>query len=269
MTRLTTTLVTEIALGDYDNELRRKTGRSLKQIAVRGACSTDKRCTPDETLRVAVIPISSGKGVIHGFTNAVYDVTTHLGYRSFITRRQDVAGLAEALEKQADIAFLADDDCFIAINLKLRYVVYNHEATARGYAAALDYLAGGVEKKGVLVIGAGKVGNSAVHALQKLGAEVAIFDIDEKKAETKAAMHGITAEKCLDKALSRYSLLFDASPARNIIRSEHIKPDTSIAACGIPIGLTDEARTLVENRMIHDPLQIGVATMLLISSSFG
>lgn len=268
MTRLTEKIVSEIELDNYDNELRKKTGHSLKQIALHGACIEDRRCTFDENMKVSIIPVTSGKGIIHGFTEAVMGIINHLGYMSFITDGPDVAGLAEAVEKQADIIFLADDDCFVAINLKWRYVVYNHEATARGYAAALDYLAGGVFNKRILVIGAGKVGKSAVGALKRLGAEVSIFDTDEVKAEATAELYGIVSEPCLDDALSRHNLLLDASPVRNIIRSEHIKPDTSIAACGIPIGLTDRARKLVGDRLIHDPLQIGVATMLLIASFF-
>jgi len=268
VTRLTEKLVSEIELDNYDNELRKKTGHSLKQIALHGACIEDNRYTADENMRVAVIPIRSGKGIIHGFVEAVMCIVTHLGYKSFITNEPDVKGLAEAVEKQADIIFLADDDCFVAINLKWRYVVYNHEATARGYAAALDYLAGGVINKRILVIGAGKVGKSAVKALTRLGAEVAVFDIDESTSRSTAKLYGVVSEKCLDEALSQNSLLFDASPAPNIIRSKHIKPDTSIAACGIPIGLTDRARSLAENRLIHDPLQIGVATMLIRASSF-
>ena len=267
MTRLTQELLSEIEPEKYDDELRQKTGRSLKQIALHGAGIEDKGYSLDENVRVAVIPISSGKGIIHGFSEAVMGITSHLGYRSFIAAEPDVAGLAEAVEKKADIAFLADDDCFVAINLKQRYVVYNHDATAMGYAAALDYISGGVTGKRTLVIGAGKVGKSAVKALKSLGAEVSIFDTDEAKAKSTAAVYGIAFEKSLDEALFRNSLLFDASPARNIISSEHIKPDTSIAACGVPLGLTEGARKLVEDRLIHDPLQIGVATMLIMASA--
>lgn len=266
MTRLTEKLVSEIDIENYDNELRKKTGHSLKQIALHGARIEDKRYTVDENMRVAVIPITSGKGIIHGFVEAVMCIVTHLGYKSFITNKPDVEGLAEAVDKQADIVFLADDDCFIAINLKWRSVVYNHDATAKGYAAALDYLTGGVTKKRILVIGAGKVGKSAVRVFKRLGAEISVFDIDESNSRSIADMYGVVFETCLDDALSRHSVLFDASPARNIIRSEHIKPDTSIAACGIPIGLTDRASELVEGHLIHDPLQIGVATMLFIAS---
>jgi pyrrolysine biosynthesis protein PylD len=69
-------------------------------------------------------------------------------------------------------------------------------------------------------------------------------------------------ERDLEEALRRHSIFFDASPAADIIRSEHIQPQTLIAAPGIPLGCTTEAYGLVKDRLIHDPLQIGVATML-------
>ncbi|MGB6338241.1 MAG: hypothetical protein WBF32_00560, partial [Candidatus Aminicenantaceae bacterium] len=73
----------------------------------------------------------------------------------------------------------------------------------------------------------------------------------------------------LSESLDLYTIIFDASPAPDIIRREHIKPETIIAACGIPIGLSDEARSLVEERLIHDPLQLGTAAMLAMAVSHG
>jgi len=109
------------------------------------------------------------------------------------------------------------------------------------------------------------VGKSAVCALKELGAKVAVFDIDQTKAEILAREHKVMVERDLGKALHKYTTLIDASPAPNIIQAEHIKPVTVVAAPGIPLGLSDEARSLVEDRLVHDPLQIGVATMLIMS----
>ena len=46
------------------------------------------------------------------------------------------------------------------------------------------------------------------------------------------------------------------------IEAKHIQPTTAIAAPGVPLGLSPEAQTRIESRLIHDPLQIGVATMM-------
>jgi len=45
-----------------------------------------------------------------------------------------------------------------------------------------------------------------------------------------------------EEALRRHSIFFDASPAADIIRLEHIQPETLIAAPGIPLGCTRELR---------------------------
>ena len=73
-------------------------------------------------------------------------------------------------------------------------------------------------------------------------------------------------EKNLEEALGRYTVFFDASTAANIIEAKHIKPETLIAAPGMPLGLTDEAYSLVEQRLIHDVLEIGVAAMFVHAS---
>jgi len=114
----------------------------------------------------------------------------------------------------------------------------------------------------VLLIGAGKVGKNALCALSHLGAEVGIYDIDQTKSQSLALKYKINVEKNLPDALSHYTLIFDASPAPDIILPEHIKPGTAIAACGIPIGLSKEAQSMAQGRLIHDPLEIGTATML-------
>ncbi len=266
MIRLSHDLIRGISrgLGRYDNELQRKTGYSLKEIAYHGACFKKELCTSEYKLSAAIVPISSGEGIIEGFSEAVHSIIDYIGFPAFVTDKSDIAGIAQAIEKEADVLFLADDNCFIALNLKYRYVVYNSEATARGYVAALDYLAEGLEKKEVLVIGAGNVGNAAAEALKSMGADIAIFDIDQSKTALIANKLGARIENNLDEALSHHTFILDASPADNIIRVEHIKPETRIAECGIPTGLMDEAFSLVEKHLVHDPLQIGVATMMML-----
>jgi pyrrolysine biosynthesis protein PylD len=68
--------------------------------------------------------------------------------------------------------------------------------------------------------------------------------------------------KTLDSALARHKFIIDASPAPDIIQAHHITADTYVSAPGIPCGLNVEAKTKISNRLLHDPLQLGVATML-------
>lgn len=255
-------------LAAYDAELVRKTGLSLKEIARRSVGANEGKAEAAVgSHTVAVVRITSGQGVIENFAEAVKGILIHIGANAFITRDSDVAGLAEGVEKGADIAFLADDNRFIALNFSLRKVVDNVEATAKGYVSALQAMAGDLRQRDVLVIGgAGRVGWNAVLSLEKMGAKVAVFDLNQDRVELLVRGHEITVEGNLDEALSRYTIFFDASPAADIIQSKHIKPETFIAAPGIPLGLTEEAYSLVKERLIHDVLETGVATMLVQAS---
>jgi len=268
MTRLTSESLMHMAeeLDEHNIELLRKTGCTLREIACQAADvpEADVRAASIST-PVAVIPITSGEGVIGYFAQAVQSIVNHIGFTSFVTHEHDVAGLAEGIERGAKVVFLADDNCFVAIDLSRGLVVDNAEATARGYVTALKCLSGGLRNCKVLVIGAGLVGSSAVRSLKKLGAKVAMFDIDQAKTGVLVREYGVIREENLPEALQRHRIVLDASPAAEIIQAEHIKPDTVIAACGIPLGLSSEAYSLVKDRLVHDPLQIGVATMLTMT----
>jgi pyrrolysine biosynthesis protein PylD len=266
MTRLTGENIRDIGmtLKQYDESLIRKTGRPLKQIAIQAAGISEKVFEDALVLNVAaVIPITCGQGMIQGFAESVRAILHHLGVRTVRPRRADIAGIAEAVEKGSTVVFCSDDDRFVAINLPLLRVVDNTEATVKGYVTALELMAGGLSGRQVLVIGgAGQLGWKAVGLLETKGAEVAAFDLNQSKLKELAKGRKTRVERDLEEALRQYSIFFDASPAADIIQSEHIQPETLLAAPGIPLGCTTEAYGLVKDRLIHDPLQIGVATML-------
>jgi pyrrolysine biosynthesis protein PylD len=272
MTRLSSDLISGMneTIAAYDHELVQKTGLTLRQIAARTASlSEEVLCEAFRSECVAVIPITAGQGVIKGFTQAVKGIIEHLGCPCFITGNSDAAGLAEGIEKGATTVFLADDNRFIAINISQKRVIDNAEATGWSYAYALNACAGGLNGRDVLLIGAGRVGKNALHALLKLGANVGIFDIDGSKVQSLVDKFKVKKEENLSEALDLYTFIFNASPAPDIFQAEHIKPETTIAACGIPIGLSDEARRLAEERLIHDPLQLGTAAMLAMALGHG
>jgi len=266
MTRLTGENIRDIGttLKQYDESLIRKTGRPLKQIAIQAAGISEKVFEDALVLNVAaVIPITCGQGMIQGFAESVRAILHHLGARTVRPRGADIAGIAEAVEKGATVVFCSDDDRFVAINLPLLRVVDNTEATVKGYVTALELMAGGLSGRQVLVIGgAGQLGWKAVGLLETKGAEVAAFDLNQSKLKELTKGRKTKVERDLEEALRRYSIFFDASPAADIIQSEHIRPETLLAAPGIPLGCTTQAYGLVKDRLIHDPLQIGVATML-------
>jgi len=266
MTRLAEKDIRDIGttLKQYDESLIRKTGYPLKQIAIQAAGISERNFEDALALNVAaVIPITSGQGMIEGFAESVRAILHHLGARTVRPQDADVAGIAEAVEKGATVVFCSDDDRFVAINLPQLRVVDNTEATVKGYVTALELMAGGLSGRRVLVIGgAGQLGWKAVDLLETKGAEVAAFDLNQNKLKELTKGRKTRVESDLEEALRRYSIFFDASPASNIIRPEHIRPETLIAAPGVPLGLTVGAYALAKDRLIHDPLQIGVATML-------
>ena len=277
MTRLTTDDIILIAdeLEAYDDELVAKTGCTLSGIACQAAGVTEseiKKIIADA--RVGVVPITFGRGVIEGFSETVAGIVSHVGCKAFVTQAADVAGLAEAFEKNADIIMLSDDDRFVAIHLQSRQVIDNAAATGRGFAAGLSLMGGGLEKKNVLVVGCGPVGIAATQALVEQGSVVSIYDINASRSDDlsnkirQLSDTKITIVKELDDALTDHQFIVDATPAAEIIRKHHISPQTCISAPGVPLGLDKEAQAEISNRLLHDPLQIGVATMIACAMKF-
>jgi pyrrolysine biosynthesis protein PylD len=277
VTRLATDDVKSIPaeLSEYDTELAAKTGYSLRGVACLAAGIPEEEIKDSlKNALIAVIPITCGEGVIAGFCGAVAGIASHMGCKTLITQAPDVAGLAEAFEKKADIIMLADDHRFIALHTASRRMVENEVTTGKGFVAGLGLIAGGLNKRNVLVIGCGPVGQSATAELVAMRARVSIYDIDPARsidlAEATKQSSNVTIQiiKDLDQALKSHKFIIDASPAIDIIQARHITPDTYISAPGVPMGLDQEALLKIGKRLLHDPLQIGVATMVISAFKF-
>ncbi len=272
MTRLRAKDIRNITttLNDYDLQLVKKTGGTLRQIACRTVgIEEEKVCRIQDNFRISVIPISSGQGIIEGFALAVDSIARHLGFPSSITKKTDVSGLGEAFEKGANVIMVADDHSFLAINPALRKVVDNAEATGKGFATGLEMMTKGLWGKKVLLIGAGRVGKSAALSMVRMGAHLTVYDIDRGRSENLAReirdilKNEVKVETDVEEALLQHRIYFDASPSPKFIHSKHITPDTSVAAPGVPLGLSPGAQEKASDRLLHDPLQIGVATMIM------
>ncbi len=268
MTRLKTKDIADIAanLNEYDTRLLSQTGRTLKGIACLSAGVGEGRLLKRQgRISVGVIPFSCGQGVISGFSETVASIIEHLGFSVFVAPASDVTAMADACHREADILFMADEQRFVAIDLQSRRVADNGEMTGRGFAVGLSLMAGGLVGKEVLVIGCGEVGRAATESLLRLGAEVAAHDVNTSSTHTLARQTGntIKQEPNLDAALMHYDLIFDASPAADIIGVGHIDEKTFVAAPGMPCGTTATATKKLNRRLLHDPLRIGVACMLV------
>jgi pyrrolysine biosynthesis protein PylD len=270
MTRLLSDDIAGISAGlnEYDTELLAKTGHSLRGLACYAVGLREEEISVAmPKVRIGVVPIAWGKGVIGGFSKTTHDILQHLGFQTFITSDPNVSGLAQALAQGADIIFLSDDDDFVALNVECRQVVENGQATGKGFAAGLNLMTGGLQGQKTLVMGCGPVGGSAAMALAKYGARVSVYDIDSSRSHQLASEMGarlnmkINARLDLKKALSQHSIIVEATNSANTILAEDLAVAVYIAAPGMPLGLAPEARKKVSERLLHDPLQIGVAIM--------
>lgn len=277
MTRLIAADVSDVAanLKNYDRELIARTGYSLSGIACRAAEIDEaqiKNLLPE--ILVGVIPISSGEGIIGGFGDAVLNILLHMGAKAFVTRTTDVAGIAESFEKKADIVMLADDERFVALHIRSRSIADNAVCTGQAFATGLSLMAGSLKGREVLVIGCGPVGRSAAQTLIRMGARVSVYDVQNEplkewvKTIDQAADPKIQIVQTLEPALQHHQFIIDASPARNIIHANHITPQTYVSAPGFPCGLDAEAAARLSNRFLQDPLQLGVATMLVSAAKY-
>ena len=272
MTRLTHPDISSVAseLESYDRALTARTGHDLLSLACL-ACevSPDHISTVAHSCSVAVVPLTYGLGEITGFAQTVKAIVSHLGFAAFVSKAKDLAGLAESYASQAHIVMLADDERFLAIELAGRRIIDNARSTGRAYAAVLSQMAGGLDGREVLVIGCGRVGEAAAGALLDYEAKVSLYDLDHERAQrladkiSRAKGAGIAVMDELEAALASHEILFDASPAANVIQERHITPHTFVAAPGVPHGVKAEALPKLGERFVHDPLQLGVAAMVV------
>lgn len=261
MTRLLETDIDKIEkeLQQYENIFIRQTGYTMEQIAKKAvgiSKSVLKR-------KVAVIPITSGLGVIKGFSQAVGAILRHCQIETVVVEQSDVAGLQQAYVKKCSMAFLADDSVCAAFGIGNFVHSDNGEATGKGYAAALieTMKNRGIAIKGerILILGAGAVGRAAAIYIEKQQGIPVICDIDRDKAVDLVARltkcEWITAPA----TLREYTYIIDASTSLDFITDEDVTSKTIVAAPGMPCGATKAARE--KATIIHNPLELGIITM--------
>ena len=268
MTRLTGEDIREVSpgLAEYDRELKEKTGLDLLGLACRAAgldLWEAARLIPDHP--VGVVSLTCGQGLIPGFGATLARIARHLGFPAQAQQNPDAAGLAQAVAGGARIILTADDDRYVALNLEQRYVADNGEATGRGFALALDGLAGGLAGKEALILGCGPVGRAGALALLELGVRVSVCDLDQALARSFCQRTGARQVQEVEAGLAAHRHILEATTAPDLIREEHFTDQTRVAAPGVPCGVEAGALAKHGARIIHDPLQIGTATMLLMA----
>lgn len=265
MTRLTSEYIKDVPThgADLDSTIEAATGRKLRQLALEAAGLDDD--TDLSVFTAAVVPITSGLGVIGGFAQSIDAILTRLGIDSHVTSDTDVKGFSEATLSGADLVFMADDKMFVAYNTRERKFISNHYGTALGYAYILCRSSEGVRGKKVLVIGAGFVGSRSARILRDYGADVTITDIIPEKADMVASELGIRSEHDVESAVSEHMYILNAAPAS--FPGSIMRPGVIISTSGVPHYFDEEAWSKAR-AIVHDPLEIGTAFMATCSAAF-
>ncbi len=250
-------------LKSYDQALMAMTGMGLLELALKtSAVTLDEFRHRASTLgSVAVIPMTTGQGLLPGFSEKIAEVAQYLGLPCKVTKAHDVAGLGEAVARGSEILICADDDTFLVLDLVSRRIVDNAAATGEVYAAALIGAFGRVTNCSVGVLGLGPVGRASADYLYSKGFQVIVHDRSQKIQSgflvANAELRGVGS---VDEVLGQTNLILDATTSSDIIKVRGLKRRLILAAPGIPLGIDDPHSDMVS--LIHDPLQLGVAAML-------
>lgn len=239
-----------------DHLLQEATGKSLLEI---GAFAMGK-ALPLIPRRIAVIPITSGLGIIEGFAEKVKEILVYLGADVFVTENTDIRGLQEAFSRGAEVVFAADDQTFSAFHFISGNFSDNGDATGRGFAAALYLAAKAQAQMEVLVLGAGLVGQAAIEFLLEKNVLVVLGEIDQDKARACGEKYP-DIKIAADWTAGVYQYIVEATPIADLIKAKNITDQSIIAAPGVPIGVTPGAAEKAD-QIIHNLLELGVATML-------
>ena len=231
-----------------DRRAMEVTGMSMATLAFRAAGLPPAPENALERTKAAVVRFTSGEGAIDSFAESVAAVIRHMGVPAFIAGACDVAGIHEAISSGAEIIFMADDDRYIAVNVKTGAVAENDFATVCGYSFGLSAMAGGLKGKEVTLLGYGRLGRIAFGRLSGEGANVKVYDKGSEKPP-----------------LPLTGPVFDATSEGGWLGAGDIAFGAKIAAPGVPLSLDDEALSVHKGNVLHDPLQLGTAVMLALA----
>lgn len=267
MTRLEENWITNMTseMSASEKDLKDKTGLNYRQLAAKAAEMTDAEFDErTKELKVAVVTMTSGLGEIGSFAESVQGILGAMKINTFVTAKTDVDGIYEAHERGAHIAFMADDDRFIALNLGKNKVGDNNSGTAKGFVAALE---GAMKEplmdKEVLIIGCGIVGKLMIEEVQKKGGIPICWDIDSDVLATLKKQNLRTINS-IDN-INKYRYILDASSQGNWMGIGMLHPDSWYVSPGVPLSLTEGALAAHRDHMVHDLLPIGVASMLALA----
>ncbi|AAM03605.1 TPA: 3-methylornithyl-N6-L-lysine dehydrogenase PylD [Methanosarcina acetivorans] len=240
-------------LHEADSTVRRVTGLDIK-----GVCKDFYGTTPC-CEKVGIVPVTSGNGIIGNFSESLRAITEYFGFDSFVTTMPDVSGYYEAVRNGAQIILMADDNTFLAHNLKNGKIANNQPCTGIIYAEiASRYMK--ADSKDVLAVGLGKVGFPGAAHLVNKGFRVYGYDADKALLEKTVSDLGITPFE--PENPRRFSIIFEATPCADTVPESVISDNCVISTPGIPCAISRELQEKYGVELIMEPLGIGTASML-------
>jgi pyrrolysine biosynthesis protein PylD len=242
-----------VQLEENDEIIKKATG-----LDVKGICEELYGSRPD-SLKVGIIPITAGDGIISSFASSLLFITQYFGLEGAITEHPDMTGYYEAVSEGADIILMADDHMFVAHNLRKGKIVSNHVATGVIYAEIASRFRE-ASSKDILVIGLGRVGYAGAAHLMKKGFNV--YACDPNRAFLEKAVKELGIKPYCSEDRKRFSMVLEATPNANTISEGMIEERCLVSTPGIPCGLPPEIGKKYRVDLVMEPLVIGVASML-------
>ncbi len=235
----------------YDKKFLRQTGLNIVELAKKSV-----NYKSENNFSVAIITVTSGLGVIGGFSNSIKAIFDYANIKSEIMLNTDVAGVMEAYEKSYDFIFMADDLVCGMFSAIKKVCSDNGYATGISFAQALIETVKKDEK--VLVLGAGPVGKAAVLKFNENNILTDVYDTDIEKAnKLKEEMKVNVLEKAPN--YKEYTKILDATNTGGFIKSTDLNDNTIISAPGMPLAVEENLSD--SEQLIHNPLELGVLAM--------
>lgn len=263
MTRLTQNWMTQLVktMDLEEGKLKQVTGYSyrdlFKEIAGLNDHAVDVLC---QRIKIGVVPVTSGEGIIGNFSEAVKISLEALGFQVFVTGNSDVEGLYEAHHEKADFIFMADDERFIGWDIKGDKMIDNDEGTSRAYVTLLEKKAESLQGKNILLLGYGRIGKWVARLLREKQSLIYIYDHNPLVLKGAEEQGYHILETTTD--FNQFPYIFDATSEGEWLESSLLCSHPIIAAPGVPLSLTAEGMKQLEDQIIHDKLSIGVVGMM-------
>ncbi|MDD7511641.1 MAG: 3-methylornithyl-N6-L-lysine dehydrogenase PylD [Peptostreptococcaceae bacterium] len=263
MTRLKTEWIEGINRGmqGLDRHVEAASNLSLFDMLCRiMTCNKEEAVKRLRDNKICVIPITQGQGIIGEFSESIRGILSFIGANVEVSPKTDVSGMHYAIENRCNIVYFADDERYLAVDLKNFKSAENDFATADAYIKILLSMMkkhGRDEEEEILVIGLGRVGTEAVKILREKNKNFKVYD---KKI---SILNNTVCDKIKAKEeIKLYRNILDFTNEGAWLTKDLLAEDALIATPGVPCSVDEELKNALDKRLVNDFLEIGTISML-------